>query len=69
LSSTADLKSISPQWKFGGRPECATRITRIPGFENCYGAVFKSFKSLDAGVDRDEPTFVASQFVPTRGLG
>jgi osmoprotectant transport system substrate-binding protein len=48
LASIADLKSIAPQWTFGGPPECATRITCIPGLKQFYGVTFKSFKSLDA---------------------
>jgi osmoprotectant transport system substrate-binding protein len=47
LASIADLKSIAPQWTFGGPPECATRITCVPGLKQYYGVVFKSFKSLD----------------------
>ncbi len=47
LVSIADLKSIAPQWTFGGPPECATRITCVPGLKQYYGVVFKSFKSLD----------------------
>jgi osmoprotectant transport system substrate-binding protein len=47
LQSIADLKSIAPQWTLGGPPECATRITCVPGLKQYYGVVFKSFKSLD----------------------
>jgi osmoprotectant transport system substrate-binding protein len=47
LVSIADLKSIASQWTFGGPPECATRITCVPGLKQYYGVVFKSFKSLD----------------------
>jgi osmoprotectant transport system substrate-binding protein len=47
LASIGDLKSIAPQWTFGGPPECATRITCVPGMKQYYGVVFKSFKSLD----------------------
>jgi osmoprotectant transport system substrate-binding protein len=47
LVSIADLKPVAPQWTFGGPPECATRITCVPGLKQYYGVVFKSFKSLD----------------------
>jgi osmoprotectant transport system substrate-binding protein len=47
LVSIAELKSIAPQWTLGGPPECATRITCVPGLKQYYGVVFKSFKSLD----------------------
>jgi osmoprotectant transport system substrate-binding protein len=47
LASIADLKAIAPQWSFGGPPECATRITCVPGLKQYYGVTFKSFKSLD----------------------
>ncbi len=47
LSSIADLKPYASRWTFGGPPECATRITCVPGLEKYYGIKFKSFKSLD----------------------
>jgi osmoprotectant transport system substrate-binding protein len=47
LASIADLTSVASQWTFGGPPECATRITCVPGLKQYYGVVFKSFKSLD----------------------
>jgi osmoprotectant transport system substrate-binding protein len=48
LVSIADLKPVAANWTFGGPPECATRITCVPGLKQYYGVVFKSFKSLDA---------------------
>jgi osmoprotectant transport system substrate-binding protein len=47
LASIADLAPYAPKWSFGGPPECATRITCIPGLEQFYGVKFKSFRSLD----------------------
>jgi osmoprotectant transport system substrate-binding protein len=47
LVSIADLAPYASQWTFGGPPECATRITCVPGLKQYYGVVFKSFKSLD----------------------
>ncbi|MGH9115893.1 MAG: ABC transporter substrate-binding protein [Acidimicrobiales bacterium] len=47
LVSIGDLKAYAPNWAFGGPPECATRITCVPGLQKFYGVVFKSFKSLD----------------------
>jgi osmoprotectant transport system substrate-binding protein len=47
LVSIADLASHAPKWSFGGPPECASRITCIPGLEQYYGVKFKSFRSLD----------------------
>jgi osmoprotectant transport system substrate-binding protein len=47
LASIADLVPVAPKWTFGGPPECATRITCVPGLKQYYGVVFKSFRSLD----------------------
>ena len=47
LVSIADLKAYASMWSFGGPPECATRITCVPGLKSYYGVVFKSFRSLD----------------------
>jgi len=47
LVSIADLKSHASGWTLGGPPECATRITCVPGLKQYYGVAFKSFKSLD----------------------
>jgi osmoprotectant transport system substrate-binding protein len=47
LVSIADLAPYAPKWSFGGPPECATRVTCIPGLEKYYGVKFKSFRSLD----------------------
>jgi osmoprotectant transport system substrate-binding protein len=47
LVSIADLKAYASGWTLGGPPECATRITCVPGLKQYYGVVFKSFKSLD----------------------
>jgi len=47
LVSIADLAPYAAKWSFGGPPECATRITCVPGLKQYYGLTFKSFKSLD----------------------
>jgi osmoprotectant transport system substrate-binding protein len=47
LVSIADLAPLASKWTFGGPPECATRITCVPGLKQYYGVVFKSFRSLD----------------------
>ncbi len=47
LHSIADLAAQAPHWTFGGPPECATRITCVPGLKQYYGVVFGGFKALD----------------------
>jgi osmoprotectant transport system substrate-binding protein len=56
LKTIADLKKVAKNWTFGGPPECATRITCVPGLKKYYGVVFKSFKALD----EDGPITVAA---------
>ncbi|HZU71305.1 MAG TPA: ABC transporter substrate-binding protein [Acidimicrobiales bacterium] len=49
LTSLDQLSKYSPQFVFGGPPECQTRADCLPGLKTVYGASFKSFKALDAG--------------------
>jgi osmoprotectant transport system substrate-binding protein len=56
LKTLADLKPYASKWTFGGPPECATRITCVPGLKKYYGVVFGHFKQLD----EDGPLTVAA---------
>lgn len=56
LKSIGDLRRVARHWAFGGPPECATRITCVPGLKKYYGVTFKAFEI----VDEDGPATVSA---------